>query len=330
LLASHPWFEVAAVTGSPRTIGRPYREGVNWVVPGDIPPAVAELVVQPTEPTLDVPVVFSALPSGEAWELEPLFAHRGYAVITNASAFRMTADVPLLIPEINADHTSLIPRQRENHGWPGFIVASPNCSTTSVVLPMKILDDAFGLEAALITTMQALSGAGYPGVPSLAIVDNVIPYIPGEDDKLEMEPRKLLGTVTDGELALASMRLSAQANRVPVLDGHLASVSVQLMDEATPPQAIDALTAWQPPAVCARLPSSPAHALLYRDEDDRPQPRLDRDAAGGMAWTVGKMRSCGVLDLRFLAITHNTLRGAASGAILNAELLVEQRYIDRL
>ena len=329
LLADHPWFEVAAVTGSERTVGRPYGEGVNWILPGNVPEAIAALTVQPSSPDLDVPVVFSALPSQEAWELEPWFAEAGYAVVTNASAFRMTADVPLLIPEVNPDHTALIPTQQKNREWSGFIVASPNCSTTSIVLPMKVFQDTFGLEAAVITTMQAISGAGYPGVPSLAILDNVIPYISGEDEKLEMEPKKLLGTVTSGELELATIALGAQANRVPVLDGHLASVSVQLSEPATPEEAIAALRVWQPPAVCANLPTSPARPLIYRAEDDRPQPRLDRDVEDGLAWTVGRVRPCGVLDLRFLAITHNTLRGAASGAILNAELLVEQGFIER-
>jgi aspartate-semialdehyde dehydrogenase len=275
-----------------------------------------------------VPVVFSALPSQEARVWEPRFAAAGYAVVTNASAFRMTEDVPLLIPEINPDHTSLIPRQQQSRNWSGFIVASPNCSTTSIVLPMKVFQDAFGFEAAVITTMQAISGAGYPGVPSLSIMDNVVPYIGGEDEKLENEPKKLLGKIVDGALAYAPLRLSAQANRVPVLDGHLAGVSVKLGEPATPEAAIAALQAWQAPAICRELPSSPARPLIYRPEPDRPQPRLDRDAEDGLAWTVGKVRRCPVLDIRYMAITHNTLRGAASGSILNAELLVAQGYID--
>jgi aspartate-semialdehyde dehydrogenase len=331
LLADHAWFEVVAVTGSERTVGRPYGQGVKWVLPGAPPASVAELIVRPTEPGLEVggspPVVFSALPAAEAREWEPHFAAAGYAVVTNASAFRMTPDVPLLIPELNPDHTALIPTQRANNKWSGFIVASPNCSTTSAILPMKVFQDAFGLEAAVITTLQAISGAGYPGVSSMDIVDNVVPYIGGEDVKLENEPKKLLGTVLNGEMRLADIRLSAQANRVPVLDGHLASVSLKLRHSAGVPQAIAALKGWRPPAICARLPTSPRQPLIYRPEPERPQPRLDRDAGNGLAWTVGKVRECGVLDLRFLALTHNTLRGAASGAILNAELLVVQGYI---
>jgi aspartate-semialdehyde dehydrogenase len=330
LLVDHPWFEIAAVTGSDRTIGRPYGQGVNWVVPGDPPPEVSDLVVRETRPGLDVPVLFSALPTALAREWEPKFAAAGYAVVTNASAYRMTPDVPLLIPEINPDHTGLIPAQKAARGWPGFIVASPNCSTTSAVLPMKVLQDAFGLQATIMTTLQALSGAGYPGVPSMAIMDNVIPHIGGEDEKLEAEPKKLLGTLgADGAaIDMAAINLSAQANRVPVSDGHLASVSVKLGQPATPAEAIAAFENWRPPAVCAELPSSPDQVLIYRHESDRPQPRLDRDTEAGLAWTVGKVRKCGVLDLRFLSITHNTLRGAASGSVLNAELLVVQGYID--
>jgi aspartate-semialdehyde dehydrogenase len=327
LLVDHPWFEITAVTGSERTVGQPCGQGVNWVVPGDPPPAVGDLVVQETRPSLDVPVVFSALPTSQAREWEPKFAAAGYAVVTNASAYRMTADVPLLIPEINPDHTGLIPAQQAGRDWPGFIVASPNCSTTSAVLPMKVLQDAFGLQAAIMTTLQAISGAGYPGVPSMAIMDNVVPHIGGEDEKLEAEPKKLLGELKGSVIEPAAIDLSAQANRVPVTDGHLASISLKLGKPVTPADAIAALENWQPPAVCAELPSSPQRALIYRRQSDRPQPRLDRDAEKGMAWTVGKVRECGVLDLRLLSITHNTLRGAASGSVLNAELLLKQGYI---
>jgi aspartate-semialdehyde dehydrogenase len=327
LLADHPWFEVVAVTGSERTAGRPYGEGVNWVIPGDPPASVAGLIVQETKPGLDVPVLFSALPTKKAREMEPIFAEAGYVVITNASAYRMPEDIPLLIPEINPDHTQIIAAQQAKRNWSGFIVASPNCSTTSAVLPMKVFQDAFGLEAAIMTTMQAISGAGYPGVSSLAILDNVIPYIGGEDEKLEAEPKKLLGSVDNGAIRMADIHLSAQANRVPVIDGHLASVSVKLSRSASPAEAIEALESWQPPAICAQLPTSPERPLIYRHENDRPQPKLDRDSEDGLAWSVGKVRDCDVLDLRYLSITHNTLRGAASGSILNAELLVIQGCI---
>lgn len=331
LLADHPWFEVAAVTGSDRTVGRPYGEGVNWLMPGRVPARAAELIVRPTGLDLGLPgsppVVFSALPTTEAKEWELQFAAAGYAVVTNTSVFRMNPTVPLLIPEINPDHTCLIPTQRAENNWPGFIVASPNCSTTSAILPLKVFHEAFGVEAAMITTLQAISGAGYPGVSSMDIYDNVVPYIGGEDEKLENEPTKLLGEVRDGRMIRAGISVSAQANRVPVVDGHLASVSVRLGRKATADEAIAALRDWQPPAVCGQLPSSPQELLIYRDEPDRPQPRRDRDAGNGLAWTVGKVRVCPVLDVRYVALTHNTLRGAASGALLNAELLAVQGYI---
>lgn len=331
LLADHPWFEVAAVTGSDRTAGRPYGEGVNWQMPGSVPARAAELIVQPTQLQLglpgDPPVVFSALPTAEAREWEPQFAAAGYAVVTNTSVFRMDPTVPLLIPEVNPEHTCLIPTQRQANNRPGFIVASPNCSTTSAILPLKILQEAFGVEAAIITTMQAISGAGYPGVSSLDIYDNVVPHIGGEDDKLQNEPTKLLGDVRDGRMIPAAVAISAQANRVPVIDGHLASVSVRLGRRATVDEAIQALREWRRPAISGRLPSSPGELLIYRQEPDRPQPRRDRDAGDGMAWTVGKMRECPVLDVRYVALTHNTLRGAAGGALLNAELLAAQGFI---
>jgi aspartate-semialdehyde dehydrogenase len=329
LLANHPWFEITVVTGSPRTAGERYGDTVRWILTEPMPASIGELVVQPTTPNLNVPVVFSALPTAEARELEPQFAAAGYAVITNASAFRMVEDVPLLIPEINPEHTALIPHQQEKRGWSGFIVASPNCSTTSVVLPLHIFQQAFGLEAALITTMQAISGAGYPGVSGMDILDNIVPHISGEDEKLEQEPKKLLGRISNSRLEKANLRLSAEATRVPVRDGHLALVSVGLQEKPTPEEAIDALCAWEPPLLAASLPSSPERILVYRPEPDRPQPRLDRASERGMAWTVGNVRRCDVLDLRYMALTHNTLRGAASGSILNAELLVEQGYILR-
>jgi aspartate-semialdehyde dehydrogenase len=303
-------------------------------MPGDPPAHVAALTVQPTGVDLDIPgplpVVFSALPTTEAKEWEPRLAAAGYAVVTNTSVFRMDPTVPLLIPEINPDHTCLIPTQQAENGWPGFIVASPNCSTTSAILPMKIFHEAFGVEAAIITTMQAVSGAGYPGVASMDIYDNVVPYIGGEDEKLQNEPTKLLGEVRDGHMRRADIAISAQANRVPVVDGHLASVSVRLSNRATAEEAVEALRDWQPPAICAQLPSTPRQLLIYRDEPDRPQPRRDRDAGDGLAWTVGKVRPCPVLGLRYMSLTHNTLRGAASGALLNAELLVAQGHIGKI
>ena len=326
-LVDHPWFEIAALTGSERTAGRRYGEGVNWLLDGDPPPQVAGMIVQATAPNLDVQVLFSALPTPQARELEPQFAAAGYTVLTNASPYRMDPYVPLLIPEVNPDHSQLIPYQQEAYGWSGSIVANANCSTTSIVLPMKILHDAYGLEAAVVVTMQAISGAGYPGVASLDIMDNIIPHIGGEDGKLESEPRKLCGTFQDGQIEMADFLVSAQANRVPVIDGHLGSLSVKLRQAASAEEAIALFQSWRPPEICQKLPSMPDPVLIYRPEENRPQPRLDRDAGSGLAWTVGKVRDCPVNDLRFLAIAHNTLRGAASGSVLNAELLTLQGYI---
>lgn len=330
LLAHHPWFEVTAVTGSERTVGRPYREGVLWKIEGQPPAAIGDLIVQPTTTDLSLkgqpPILFSALPTDLARELEPQFAAAGFAVFTNASPFRLTPDVPLLIPEVNPDHLGLIDTQRANRGWPGFIVANANCSTTSAILPLKIWQDAFGLEAVLLVTLQAISGAGYPGVASLDIMDNIIPYIGGEDGKLESEPKKLLGQFSQGQVEWADIKLSAQANRVPVVDGHLASLSVKLGQSVSAEAGVAALLDWRPPAVYRELPSGLKRPLRYHSAPDRPQPRLDRDAGNGLAWTVGKVRACGVLDLRCLALAHNTLRGAASGSILNAELAVVMGY----
>ncbi|MCL4265030.1 MAG: aspartate-semialdehyde dehydrogenase [Anaerolineae bacterium] len=326
-LANHPWFEVVVVTGSERTVGRPYGEGANWKLAGRPPENVANLIVQPTEPGLAAQVLFSGLPTPEAKELEPAFAKAGHIVLTNASPYRMDPYVPLLIPEINPNHIGIIPHQREKYGWEGYIVANANCSTTSVVLPMQILHQAVGLDTAVIVTMQAISGAGYPGVASMDILGNIIPYIGGEDAKVESEPRKLCGTFADGEIQMADFVVSAQTNRVPVFDGHLGSVSVKLKQPLSPADAIALFQNWQPPAMCGDLPSMPNPVLIYRPEEDRPQPRLDRDAGNGLAWTVGKVRTCPVNDIRFLALAHNTLRGAASGSILNAELLVTQGFI---
>lgn len=327
-LANHPWFELVVVTGSERTVGRPYRAGVNWKLPGNPPPPIADLIVQPSAPGLAAQVLFSGLPTPEARELEPAFARAGHIVLTNASPYRMDPYVPLLIPEINPGHTAIIRRQREQYGWEGYIVANANCATTSVVLPLHILHQAYGLQTAVIVTMQAISGAGYPGVASMDILDNVIPYIGGEDEKVESEPRKLCGAYADGEIQLADFVVSAQTNRVPVFDGHLGSLSVKLQQPATPEAVIELFQNWRPPAECRDLPGIPRPALIYRPEQDRPQPRLDRDAGQGMAWTVGKVRVCPVNDIRFLALAHNTRRGAASGSVLNAELLVSQGFIN--
>jgi aspartate-semialdehyde dehydrogenase len=333
LLADHPWFEVTAVAASERSAGKLYAEAANWVIPGEIPPGVADLVVTNTEDIDalgdDVRLLFSALPSSAARELEPALAARGYLVCTNASALRMDPDVPLLIPEINADHVGLIDAQRERRGWTGLIAASPNCAVTAAIFPLKALHDAFGLTQTHIVTMQAISGAGYPGVSSFDILDNVIPYIGGgEESKFEGEPHKMLGTLVDGQIRLADFIASAQVNRVPVSDGHMAVMSVGLKREATVEEVEEALAGFQPPDFVRELPSAPHLPMILRREPDRPQTRRDRDAANGMAVSVGRVQPCPVLGIKLVSLVHNTLRGAAGGAILNAELLVEAGYVE--
>jgi aspartate-semialdehyde dehydrogenase len=329
LLANHPWFEIAALAASERSAGRRYADACNWVIPGDPLPSIGEMIVQPLEPGLPARIVFSALPGSAAREVETAFARAGYAVCSNASAFRQEPGVPLLIPEVNAEHVGMIEAQRAERGWPGLIVTSPNCTTTGIVLPLKPLDEAFGLRKVMAVSMQAISGAGHPGVASLDILDNIVPYIGGEEEKIEQETRLLLGNLVGGRRVEADIAVSAQANRVPVLDGHTICLSLGLERPPTPEAAILALAGYEGPEIVRGLPSAPNHPVHVRREPDRPQPRRDRDAEGGMAVTVGRVRECPLLDLRLVSVSHNTLRGAASGSILNAELLVAEGYVAR-
>jgi aspartate-semialdehyde dehydrogenase len=324
LLADHPWFEVSAVAASERSAGRLYGEVCRWVIPGDPPPAVAELPVQSLEPGLPARLVFSALPGAVARDVEADFARAGYAVCSNAAAYRQDPFVPLLIPEVNAGHLALVEGQRAGKGWAGFIVTSPNCTTTGIVLPLKPLDDAFGLEKVSAVSMQAISGAGYPGVAGLDILGNVVPYIDGEEDKIEQEARLLLGGLVDGQRQPADLTVSAQANRVPVLDGHTVCLSLGFRRPPAIEEAVAALESFRGPHAVRGLPSAPDRPVVVRREPDRPQPRRDRDAGGGMAVTVGRVRPCPLLDLRLVSVSHNTLRGAARGSVLNAELLVAE------
>jgi aspartate-semialdehyde dehydrogenase len=328
LLAGHPWFEIAALAASERSAGRPFAEVAKWVIPGDPPAGVGEMVVRPLVPDLPARIVFSALPSSVAREIEPAFAQAGYAVCSNASAFRQAPGVPLLIPEVNADHVAMIERQQAERGWPGLIVTSPNCTTTGMVMPLKPLDDAFGLRKVFATSMQAISGAGHPGVASLDILGNIVPYIGGEEKKIEQEARLLLGRMVDGRRVEAEVIVSAQANRVPILDGHTICLSLGFEEPPTPEAASAVLAGFCGPEVVRQLPSAPDRPIIVRSEPDRPQPRRDRDAEGGMAVTVGRVRPCPLLDLRLVSVSHNTLRGAASGSILNAELLVASGLVD--
>jgi aspartate-semialdehyde dehydrogenase len=323
LLASHPWFEIAALTGSERTVGRPYGELVRWVLDDAPPPDVARMVVQPSDTVADVALALSALPTDAAKQIEPLWAAQT-AVCSNASTYRMAEDVPLIIPEVNPDHLALIERQRAERGWRGCLVTNPNCAAIGIVMALKPLHDAFGVTTVFASTLQAVSGAGYPGVPSLDIIDNVIPNIAngGEEAKVESEPRKLLGRAVDGRVAEAPIGISAQVTRVPVIDGHTALLSIGFERKPAPADAIAALEEWRAPEVVRGLPSAPERPVVVRREGDRPQPRRDRDAGNGMSASVGRVRECPLLDLRLVVLSHNTIRGAAGGALLNAELLV--------
>jgi aspartate-semialdehyde dehydrogenase len=328
LLDQHPMFEVVALTGSDRGLGKPYGEVCRWLLPGDMPAWARDLPVLPTTPeAVQVPLVFSGLPADVAKEAEPLFARAGIGVCTNASAYRKEADVPILLPEVNPDQIAVLPAQQKNHAWSGWIVTNPNCTSTGMTVALKALQDAFGLRRVFAVSMQALSGAGYPGVPSLDIIDNVVPYIGGEEEKVEWEPRKMLGSVQGGQITLADFTISAHTNRVNVSDGHMVCLTIEFERHATPAQVAEALRDYQAPAVSRDLPFSPRPPILVRSEDNRPQPRLDRLSGAGMTTVVGRVRADTIFDSRLVVLSHNTIRGAAGGSLYNAELLACQGYL---
>lgn len=328
MLAEHPWFEIQALAASDQSVGRCYADAVKWHLPNDMPASVRQMVVQPCEPKSDAAMVFSALPSDVARDVEESFANAGYLVSSNAASHRMDPDVPLVIPEVNPDHLALIRVQRERRKSRGAIVCNPNCSTIHLTIALKPLADRFGLRRVVVTTMQALSGAGYPGVAALDSLDNVIPYIGGEETKLENEPLKLLGKLEDGRVSNAGFRISAACNRVATHDGHLETVSVELVDKAPLDQLRLAMLQFNGIPQALHLPTAPEHPIVVRDEEDRPQPRLDRETERGMASVVGRLRACGVLDFKFVVLGHNTIRGAAGGTLLNAELMAAQGFLD--
>lgn len=321
LLVDHPQFEVSAVAASDRSQRKTYGEACTWRLSGEMPAAVRTMPVQPPAPPLDCDLVFSSLPGEIARETEGSFAAAGYPVISNSSAFRMDEDVPLLIPEVNHEHLGLLERQRHKYDR-GFIVTNPNCSTIMLALALAPLHAAFGVEATVATTLQALSGAGYPGVASLDILDNVLPYIGGEEEKIETETTKILGRFNDARIDPAPMAVSAQCHRVNVADGHMAAVRVKLARKASIEDVRESLTSYSSLPQELGLYSAPSAPIFVRDEQDRPQPKLDRDAGNGMTITVGRLNPDSVLDYRFVVLSHNTIRGAAGAAILNAELLV--------
>lgn len=324
LLQGHPWFRIVALTGSERSAGKTYGESCRWVLDGDIPEAVRDVAVLPEDAPLDAPLVFSALPNTVAGEAEELLARAGHLVCTNARAHRDDGDVPLLIPEVNPDHLELIATQRRRRGYSGAIVCNPNCTASGPTMAARPLHDAFGLTKMLVVSMQALSGAGYPGVASLDAMDNVMPYIGGEEARVELEPLKMLGTLAGEAIAPAVIAISAHCNRVPVIDGHLACMSLSFKRRPELDEMLGVLREWRPLPQQLGLPSAPPTPLVVFEAPDRPQTRRDRMAHGGMATAVGRIRPCPILEYRMVALCHNTIRGAAGGSILNAELMVAQ------
>ncbi|BAL98985.1 MULTISPECIES: aspartate-semialdehyde dehydrogenase [Caldilinea] len=330
MLQGHPWFEITALFASERSAGKRYVEACRWNLRGDMPESVREMPVLACEPGPDCQIVFSALPSETAGEIEEEFAAAGYVVCSNARNHRYDEDVPLLIPEVNPEHLKLIEVQKRKRGWSGCIVTNPNCSTTHMISALHPLHVRFGVKKVFVVTMQAVSGAGYPGVSSMDILDNVIPFISGEEEKMELkEPQKLLG-IFDGErIRYADIVISAHCNRVPTRNGHLEAISVEFEERPKQEAIIDAWRAYNPLPQQLRLPSAPRPAIIYDERPDRPQPRLDRLAGSvpGMATVVGRLRPDPLLHYKFMALGHNTIRGAAGGSLLNAELLVAQGYL---
>jgi aspartate-semialdehyde dehydrogenase len=326
-LEHHPWFEVAWLAASDRSEGRTYAEAARWRLKTAIPAAVAKMTVAPAKPEGAPKIIFAALDASIARELEPQFADAGCAVISNSSALRMQSDVPLVIPEVNGDHIQLIDKQSWRTHSRGFVVTNSNCSAMGLVLALAPLHRAFTLEAVTAVTMQAVSGAGYPGVPSLDILGNVIPYIPNEEEKMEEETQKMLGTLHGSRIDPAPFAMSAQCNRVAVEDGHMESVAIRLKKKATPEEIIAAWNDFRAEPQKLRLPTAPEQPVLYLTARDRPQPRFDVDLGAGMTTAVGRLRKCNVLDWKFTVLSHNTIRGAAGAALLNAELLKAKGYL---
>jgi aspartate-semialdehyde dehydrogenase len=323
LLERHPWFEVSAVAASDNSAGKNYAQATRWMLETPIPVPVARMTVQTCQPGLECDFVLSGLPSAIAEDTELQLAKAGMPVLSNASSHRMKADVPLLVPEINPDHLDALTIQKQRIGSRGFIVTNPNCSTIGLVFPLAALDRRFNLEAVQVVTMQALSGGGYPGVASMDIIDNVLPAIDmgGEDRKIETEPLKILGKWRDGRFVDAPARISAMTHRVNVRDGHLEAVSVKLGTKASREEVESAIRDFTSPIDELQLPSAPRPVMILETHAQRPQPRLDRDRGNGMAVVVGPVNQCAVLDFKFRLLSHNTIRGAAGAAILNAELM---------
>lgn len=324
LLQNHPWFKITALGASERSAGKLYKHASKWFQQTPIPPRIANMVVSECKPDLACRIVFSGLDAAVAGPIEESFAEAGYYVISNAKNHRMTDNVPLLVPDINPDHLDLIKGQK----YKGRIVTNPNCSTTGLVMAIKPLQEVFGIKKVSVVTMQALSGAGYPGVSSLDIIDNMIPYIGGEEEKMQIETLKILGKMNGNKVDFADLTLSAQCNRVPVMNGHVESVSIKLKEPAKKDDIIKVWRSYRSEPQELGLPFAPDPAIYYFDDPRFPQPRLHRDLGKGMAVSIGRLRDCSVLDYKFTVLSHNTVRGAAGGAILNAELLIKKGYYE--
>lgn len=327
MLEHHPWFEVAWLAASDRSEGKVYGEATRWRLKTPIPSAVAAMKVSPAIPEGAPKIIFAALDASIAAELEPRFADAGCAVVSNSSALRMQEDVPLVIPEVNSGHIKLIDRQAWRKKSGGYVVTNPNCSAIGLVLALAPLHQKFGLDTVMAVTMQAVSGAGYPGVASLDILGNVIPFIKNEEEKMEEETKKLLGQVNGSKVIPGGFAMSAQCNRVAVEDGHTESISIRLKKKATAEEIIAAWTSYRAEPQELKLPSAPEKPVIYVTASDRPQPRFDVDTGAGMTTVVGRLRPCSVLDWKFTVLSHNTIRGAAGAAVLNAELLKAKGYL---
>ena len=327
MLEHHPWFEVAWLAASDRSEGKMYGEAARWRLKTAIPGDVAKMQVSPANPDGAPKVIFAALDSGIAAELEPRFADAGCAVVSNSSALRMQEDVPLVIPEVNAGHIKLIDIQGWRKKSGGYVVTNPNCSAIGLVLALAPIHQRFGLDTVMAVTMQAISGAGYPGVASLDILGNVIPFIKNEEEKMEEETKKLLGQVNGSKVIPGRFAMSAQCNRVAVEDGHTESISIRLKKKAKPEEIIESWNAYRAEPQELKLPSAPERPVVYLEANDRPQPRFDIDMGAGMTTVVGRLRPCSVLDWKFTVLSHNTIRGAAGAALLNAELLKAKGYL---
>ena len=326
-LQNHPWFDLTWVGASDRSAGKKYAEATSWRLDGAMPENIAGLEVQECKPGNAPKLMFSATDASVATEIERAFASAGHAVVSNSRNHRMDADVPLMIPEINAEHLKLIPKQRTERGWTGQIVTNPNCSTIVLAMalaPMK----QFGIERVVVTTMQAISGAGYPGVASMDINANVIPYIGGEEEKMQQETQKILGDFAAQAVTPLAAKVSAHCNRVPVVDGHMVAVSVEFKNKPSLADLRKAVETFKGLPQERNLPSAPARPLIYMEQQDRPQPRRDAERENGMAVFVGRLRECPVFDFKFLACGHNTVRGAAGAAVLNGELMHSEGLLD--